>query len=1516
MTPRARWQHPSNPILLEPLEPRLLLNAIAEDPLADLLATSGPNPPPDYSYATPLGDAGGAGTTVLLGDVPEYFWYRGCGPTSVAMILGFWDILGYPNYFVGDASTQTADVNAGIASAGHNADWWPTPDGPPPYHTDDCIADFFGTSRDPRQAGWSGSGLADDAFMDYAAFVGYSDTHAWNESWGSLTWADLTGEIDAGRPMMFLVDSDGSGATDHFIPIIGYRTDPGLQYAAYTTWASDPGVHWFDWQPMAAGDPWGVALATFFHPSHTLPDLVSSYTGIWPPSLTWGDDFTYFYNVDNFGSVPAGGFDIRFYLSSNATISTSDHLLHSMHVASLAAAGALGGGVHMSLPAAPPSGFTESDDVYIGMIVDAGNTVGESVESNNSNRGDGIDRKPVHIAGGPDLVGSAFELDMPMLNLGPIHADYTIENIGETPTGGFRVRFYLSQNNYVSSTDTLLGEQYVASMAAHGTYTGTVTLSPPADDPFAGNGRYTIGMIIDADDDVAESVETNNRNQGHGLDIAQANYGVRIFHADFEHGDGAMDIVNDTAWAPQDGLWHLTTTRGGDLNHSGTHSMHYGRPDKPNGEWDYDIGDSAGVFYSKRLDLPDEPVALSFSYFCQVDAAPAGDFIAVQAYDADSGTYTTVLSKSDGLSYDTTLKGWRRASADLTAFAGRNIRVRFVFDSHDALNNDYEGWYVDDIAVWAVSNPITIETFRSLDNQSDYYHESSYINWAGDHDTFLFNEEQYDGTFAITTDAEGSPVNGALAVYDRATGEMLYMDAGSGPDNEAGVTVANSGHWNSYVVEVWDEQENSTGELDVHVDGSYASYIATITPDSSGHAAVTDLIDNDEDTDHFRVTAPPQASGDLTITLNETSGDLQTRLQIWRGDDDDKPEVIAYVSGESETGVFTNVQPGEVFYLAIADHDFNGTGNYRITVDFAVSMPATLTAAEGWLYFEGPHGLCNDTLSFDAFITGDDTDSYLFAGDSAWHGDYTFTVNRLSGTVDPVVAVYDAATGEQIGFNRDYGDDTTARLTVALDGWKTYIVAVADATRNHAGDVEILVQAPGVSAGSAVPLDINGDGVRNDHVTAMDTDYAALTAPADTDGTLQIVVTPSAGFDPAVALFDASGNEVAHAFSQAVGAAETITVSGLAPGGAYSVAVLAQNYATTGTFEIAVNFGQVVPGTNPGGWDYWMLPDARGDWTASFLLAAPGDWDGWVFASDVADSSATFTVTAASLAPVAGLYDYDTGARVASDVNADGDGTAKFTASLAAHKRYAFLGADRTGDTGMITMSMDIDKMPSVVVPVGDDGQALAGGSLTEPADINYFLFTAPATAAYGSLTVSIKRPAAALRASLVVWDHATGQMLGSESAASPGQAATLTVTGVQAGHQYAVGVTSHFYENGSGAYTLTLEFSTRKAGDADLDGDVDLDDFVILKYHFGSTGAGWGEGDFDGDGDVDLDDFVILKYHFGSAAPAPAVDRVDLLASAEPLRATALRRIRRRSRASEGGADLLAQAAAIAPLL
>ncbi|MHC4716197.1 MAG: CARDB domain-containing protein, partial [Planctomycetota bacterium] len=725
------------PMAFEPLEPRLLLSAGSSE---ELLALGGVDAtdqglrlaPEGYVYEDAAGgDVSPTGSRVLY-DVPEYFWYNGCGPTAAGMVLGYWDLTAYPNYFVGDASTQTADVNAGIASAGHIADWAVTPDAPPPHHADDSIADFMGTSRGSLPFGWSSFGDVDDAFRLYSDMVGYWAAHSWNETYGSLTFADLQNEIDAGRPMVFLVDHDGSGGTDHFVPIIGYRTYPTNQYACYTTWSNDPGVHWFDWRGLASGNDWGIYGGTYFHPAHNAIDLAPTYANATPDTLVWGDTVDFSYGVKNYGTDAAGGFYIKYYLSYNETISTGDHYLGYTYVSGGLAGGASTSGIKtLTLPpeTSLPPGFDVEDDAWIGMIVDPDHYIAEGagMEGNNSNLGEWIDYDGVRIDGKPDLTGTNFELDSGMLNLGSVVADFSVKNVGQGDAGSFYVGFYLSENSFISTGDTLLGERYVSGLSNGSTYSSTITLSPDTADPFGKDGTYTIGMLIDYKYAVVEASEANNSNEGLGIDMAEASYGRKIFVADFEHGDGAMDIDNDLAWAPVDGLWHLTTNRGSNKGHTPTHSLHYGRYDRIGGDWDYDVGDSAGLFMTKRLALPDEPISLTFNYLAETEAGTAVDKMIVQVHDPAAGTYVTVLDKS---TLDNNTGGfWRRAEADLTAWRGKNVRLRFIFDSVNSFLNNMEGWYVDDITVWAASNPVRAEGFRSLKYDSNYYHEPSAMHY-------------------------------------------------------------------------------------------------------------------------------------------------------------------------------------------------------------------------------------------------------------------------------------------------------------------------------------------------------------------------------------------------------------------------------------------------------------------------------------------------------------------------------------------------------------------------------------------------------------------------------------------------------------------------------------------------------------------------------------------------------------------------------------------------------------------
>ena len=224
-------------------------------------------------------------TQHTIAGVPEYFWRHGCGPTSVGMVVGYYDIGGYVDLISGDASTQTTAVNQAIASGGdsvnpnppgserHYEDYARPEDSSPTMlqddyigkrspHTDDCIADYMDTSKSTHDNyyGWSWLSDIGPAFIDY---VNQQNSCYNPTATSGLTWDILKNEIDSNRPMVFLVDTDGDGSSDHFVPVIGYDDGSPHKYACYTTWGYMPGVRWYNFQ--AKGNPWGVSGGWSLH---------------------------------------------------------------------------------------------------------------------------------------------------------------------------------------------------------------------------------------------------------------------------------------------------------------------------------------------------------------------------------------------------------------------------------------------------------------------------------------------------------------------------------------------------------------------------------------------------------------------------------------------------------------------------------------------------------------------------------------------------------------------------------------------------------------------------------------------------------------------------------------------------------------------------------------------------------------------------------------------------------------------------------------------------------------------------------------------------------------------------------------------------------------------------------------------------------------------------------------------------------------------------------------------------
>lgn len=252
---------------------------IDEPPQPPHQSTTGPVPPPEVMApptAVPEQQQGGATKTM---SVPSYMWRHGCGPTAVGMVLGYYDMHACDYLYAGNAAMQTDQVNQGIASQGgtgsprHYEDYsLPMDSGTPTIqadkseqpvgsrHPNDSVADFMRTSWSAagNRYGWSWSSDIGPAFTGYVNLRNPIYMPACRQYYmgGSLTWAVLKQQIDNDRPMVFLVDSDGDGYTDHFVTIVGYNDTPVQQYGCLDTWYTP--VRWCTFRGMSNTYAWGV----------------------------------------------------------------------------------------------------------------------------------------------------------------------------------------------------------------------------------------------------------------------------------------------------------------------------------------------------------------------------------------------------------------------------------------------------------------------------------------------------------------------------------------------------------------------------------------------------------------------------------------------------------------------------------------------------------------------------------------------------------------------------------------------------------------------------------------------------------------------------------------------------------------------------------------------------------------------------------------------------------------------------------------------------------------------------------------------------------------------------------------------------------------------------------------------------------------------------------------------------------------------------------------------------------
>ena len=157
--------------------------------------------------------------------------------------------------------------------------------------------------------------------------------------------------------------------------------------------------------------------------------------------------------------------------------------------------------------------------------------------------------------------------------------------------------------------------------------------------------------------------------------------------AGFEVSDLARNTRPETDPLDRPVVWNVTTHRA----RSGAYSLYGGDPTTfryDNGRW----VSSRAVSPPFPLDA-ERPSALVFWVFLGVEAGTGIDTLNV-GVETEVG-FVPLWAKDAWVP----LRDWHRVSVDLSAFRGQTVRFVFHFDTMDGRYNDYEGIYIDDLAV-------------------------------------------------------------------------------------------------------------------------------------------------------------------------------------------------------------------------------------------------------------------------------------------------------------------------------------------------------------------------------------------------------------------------------------------------------------------------------------------------------------------------------------------------------------------------------------------------------------------------------------------------------------------------------------------------------------------------------------------------------------------------------------------------------------------------------------------------
>ena len=267
-----------------------------------------------------------------------------------------------------------------------------------------------------------------------------------------------------------------------------------------------------------------------------VPDLMVSSPAIGAGAPAAGTTFTLSVAVSNQGEGAAAAATLRYYRSTDATITSSDTEVGKDTVAELAAAGSSSRSVELTAPASPGAYYygacvdpvRDESDTTNNCSTSVPVTVPETETETEPQPGPEPERHPDLVVSPPSVsdsgpaAGATFTLSA------------TVRNDGEGAAAATTLSYYQSTDATITTSDTALGTVAIAELAAAGSSSQSVELTAPSRP-----GTYYYGACVDP---VTDETDTANN--------CSASVPVTVPEPEQRAPSVEIGAADDKEWAP------------------------------------------------------------------------------------------------------------------------------------------------------------------------------------------------------------------------------------------------------------------------------------------------------------------------------------------------------------------------------------------------------------------------------------------------------------------------------------------------------------------------------------------------------------------------------------------------------------------------------------------------------------------------------------------------------------------------------------------------------------------------------------------------------------------------------------------------------------------------------------------------------------------------------------------------------------------------------------------------------